>query len=96
MTAGTEIELVTGQSSIKMTAGGDITIKGLNIKVEGGMSVKIEGKMTVDVKAGVALTVKSDVTAEFGGGAMATVKAPMLTLTGDGIAKLGGGITMIG
>ena len=96
LTAGTEIELVTGQSSIKMTAGGDITIKGLNIKVEGGMSVKIEGKMTVDVKAGVALTAKSDVTAEFGGGAMATVKAPMLTLTGDGIAKLGGGITMIG
>lgn len=96
LTAGTEIELVTGQSSIKMTAGGDITIKGLNIKVEGGMSVKIEGKMTVDVKAGVALTVKSDVTAEFGGGAMATVKAPMLTLTGDAIAKLGGAITMIG
>lgn len=104
LTAGTEIELVTGQSSIKMTAAGDITIKGLNVTVEAGMALAMEGKMTVDVKAGitmnvkagVTLNVKSDVMAEFAGGAMTTVKAPMLMLTGDGMAKLAGGITMIG
>lgn len=104
LTAGTEIELVTGQSSIKMTAAGDITIKGLNVTIEAGMALKAEGKLSVDVKsgvvmnikAGVTLDVKSDVMADFSGGAMATVKAPMLMLTGDGMAKLAGGITMIG
>jgi type VI secretion system secreted protein VgrG len=104
LTAGTEIELVTGASSIKMTAAGDITIKGVNVTIEASMALKAEGKMTVDIKAGIAmnlkagvqLNAKSDVMAEFAGGAMATVKAPILMLTGDGMAKLAGGITMIG
>lgn len=104
LTAGSAIELVTGASSIKMTAGGDITIKGLNVTIEASLALKAEGKMTVDIKAGIAmnlkagvtLNAKSDVMAEFAGGAMATVKAPMLMLTGDGLAKLGAGITLIG
>lgn len=104
LTAGTEIELVTGASSIKMTSSGDITIKGVNVtiqasmalKAEGNMSVDVKGGMTVTIQAGISLTAKSDAMAEFSAGAMSTVKAPMLMLTGDGLAKLGGGITMIG
>ena len=88
LTAGTEIELVTGASSITMTAGGDITIKGVN--------VKIEGSVNVEAKAGVGFKASGGATMEVTGGASGTVKAPMLNLTGDGIASLSGGLVKIG
>ena len=102
--AGTEIELVTGQSSIVMKSSGEIQIKGINITINGQQSVKVEGGVqvgikagaTMDVKAGATMTVKSDAMLTVEGGAMATVKAPMLTLQGQGLAKLAAPLVMIG
>ncbi|MEO5829998.1 MAG: type VI secretion system tip protein TssI/VgrG, partial [Rhodanobacter sp.] len=42
LSAGTEIELVTGASSIVMKSDGTIEIKGVNIKITGSASVKVE------------------------------------------------------
>jgi len=96
LTAGTEIQLVTGSSSITMKSDGSIEISGVQISIKGSASVKVDGQATVDVHAGASLSLKSDANAELSGGAMTSVKAPMLTLSGDAMAKLGGGITMIG
>ena len=104
LSAGTEIELVTGASSIVMKSSGDIEIKGVNIKITGSMGVKIEGQVevgikagaTMDVGAGASLKVHSDGMLEAAGGGMATVKAPMLTLKGDAMTQVSGGIIMIG
>lgn len=94
--AGSEIELVTGQSSIVMKSSGEITIKGTNIIIKGQQSVKAEGGMEVDLKAGVKMNIKSDAMLAAEAGAKADLKAPMLTLTGQGIAQLGGGLIKIG
>ena len=94
--AGTEIELVCGASSIKMTSSGDIEIKGVNIKIDGDMQVGLKAGMTMDVGAGVEMKVHSDAMLEVQCSAMTTVKGAVLQLTGSGMAKLGGGITMIG
>lgn len=104
LSAGSEIELVTGQSSIVMKSSGDIEIKGVNIKITGSMGVKIEGQVEVGVKAGAtmelqagaSLKAKSDGMLEASAGGMATVKAPMLTLKGDAMTQVSGGIIMIG
>jgi len=104
LSAGTEIELVTGASSIVMKSDGSIEIKGVNIKVTGSVSVKVEGQAevgvkagaTMDIGAGASLKMHSDAMLEVAGGAMATVKGPMLTLKGDGMAQLSGGVIMIG
>ncbi|GAB3792483.1 type VI secretion system Vgr family protein [Dyella agri] len=94
--AGTEIDLVCGASSITLKASGDIEIKGVNIKITGDATVKVAGQASVDIGAGASVKVHSDAMMNVEGGAMTTVKGPMLQLTGDGMAKLGGGITMIG
>jgi type VI secretion system secreted protein VgrG len=102
--AGTEIELVTGQSSIVMKSSGEIQIKGLNItingqqtiKAEGGMEVAIKAGVKMDLKAGATMTLKSDAMLNAEGGAMATVKAPMLTLQGQGLAKMAAPLITIG
>lgn len=78
--AGTEIQLVTGASSIVMKASGEVEIKGVNIK--------ITGEATVAAKANATMEVSSS--------GMTTVKGSMLSLKGDGMAQLSGGIIMIG
>lgn len=102
--AGSEIELVTGQSSIVMKSSGEIQITGIDITIKGQQSVKVEGGVqvgvkagaTMDVKAGATMTVKSDAMLTVEGGAMATVKAPMLTLQGQALAKLSAPLILIG
>jgi len=102
--AGSEIELVTGQSSIVMKSSGEIQIKGLNItingqqaiKAEGGVQVTVKAGATMDLKAGATMTVKSDAMLNVEGGAMGTVKAPMLQLQGTGLAKMAAPLIMIG
>lgn len=104
LTAGSEIELVTGASSLVMKSDGTIELKGVSIKVTGSVSVKVEGQAEVGIKAGAkmdigagaTLKMHSDAMLEVAGGAMATVKGPMLMLKGDGMAQLSGGIVMIG
>lgn len=78
--AGTEIEFVTGAASITMKSSGEIEIKGVNITISGDASVKVQSAATVEVA----------------GDAMATVKAPTLTLKGEAMVQMSGGIIMIG
>ena len=80
LSAGTEIQLVTGAASIVMKATGEIEIKGVNIK--------INGDATVAAKGGASMEVSSS--------GMTTVKGSMLSLKGEGMALLSGGIIMIG
>ena len=80
LSAGTEIQLVTGASSIVMKSTGEIEIKGVNVKVT--------GEATVVAKANASMEVSS--------GGSTTVKGTMLSLKGDGMAQLSGGIIMIG
>ena len=87
LTAGTEIELVTGAASIVMKSSGAIDIKGVNVSIK-GVSVKIDGDATVAAKAGAS--------AEFSSSGATTVKGTMLSLKGDAMAQLSGGIIMIG
>jgi type VI secretion system secreted protein VgrG len=102
--AGSEIELVTGSSSIVMKSSGEIEIKGVNITITGNSSVKMNGQTsvaiksgaTMDIGAGANMKVKADAMLDMAGGAMTTVKGTKLTLTGDGMAQLSGGIIMIG
>ncbi|WP_426664524.1 type VI secretion system Vgr family protein [Rhodanobacter aciditrophus] len=96
LSAGTQIDLVCGAASITLKSSGDVEIKGVNIKITGDATVKMAGQASVDIGAGASVKVHSDATMSVEGGAMTTVKGPMLQLTGDGMAKLGGGITMIG
>ncbi|HET6433614.1 type VI secretion system Vgr family protein [Dyella sp.] len=102
--AGTEIELVTGASSIVMKSSGDIEIKGLNIKITASMGVKIEGQVevgikagaTMDIGAGASLKAHSDAMLEVAGAAMTTVKGAMTTIKGDAMTQVSGAIIMIG
>jgi type VI secretion system secreted protein VgrG len=87
LSAGTEIELVTGAASIVMKSSGAIDIKGVNVSIK-GVSVKIDGDATVAAKAGAS--------AEFSSSGATTVKGTMLSLKGDAMAQLSGGIIMIG
>jgi len=102
--AGSEIELVTGASSIVMKSSGEIAIKGLDIRiegsnavsVEGGVQVKIKAGATMDIGAGASLKMHSDAMLQVQGGASAEVKAPMLSLSGDALAKLAAALITIG
>jgi len=94
--AGTEIELVTGASSIVMKSDGSITIKGVNITLDGSMKIAAKAGVNMDLGAGVSLKAHSDAQVEVAGGAMTTVKGPMLMLKGDAMAQMSGGIIMIG
>lgn len=102
--AGTEIELVTGASSIVMKSSGEITIKGVKIVVEGSQSVNVEGKVQVNIKAGAmmdigagaSLKMHSDAMLQVQAGAQAEVKAPMLSLSADALAKMAAPLILIG
>jgi type VI secretion system secreted protein VgrG len=94
LTAGDEISLETGQSKIVMKNDGTIQITGDKITISGnskveisGMQVKIAGSNKLDMSSDVQVSVK---------GAKTTVQGTMLELSGDAMAKLKGGVTMIG
>lgn len=80
LSAGTEIQLVTGASSIVMKSSGEIEIKGVNIKINGDATVAAKANASMEVSCSGSTTVKGS----------------MLSLKGDGMAQLSGGIIMIG
>ncbi len=59
----------------------------MNVSIK-GVSVKIDGDATVAAKAGAS--------AEFSSSGATTVKGTMLSLKGDAMAQVSGGIIMIG
>lgn len=93
--AGDEFVVKVGQSKLTMKKNGDITIEGMKLKVTGKNSVKIEGKAKAELKSAqvkIEGQAKTDVK-----GAMTSVQgSAMLDLKASGMAKLKGGITMIG
>ncbi len=109
LTAGDEIKLETGQSKIVMKKNGEIEISGDKITLKGtskieatAMEVKISGDTKVDIKSlevkvsgDTKVDVSSNVQVQIKG-LQTTVKGTMLELTADAMAKLKGGITMIG
>jgi type VI secretion system secreted protein VgrG len=102
--AGSEIELVTGSSSIVMKSSGEIEIKGANITITGNSSVKVNGQTsvaiksgaTMDIGAGASMKVHADAMLDVASSAKTTVKGTQLTLSGDAMAQMSGGIIMIG
>jgi Rhs element Vgr protein len=78
--AGTEIEFVTGASSITMNSSGEIKICGVNIVISGDASVKVQ----------------SDATAEVSGSAMTTVKGAVVSVKGEAMTQIAGGLITIG
>ena len=96
LSAGTEIELVTGASSIVMKSSGEIVIKGMDIKITGSKSVAIDGnmsaKMTSSMEAkvdgGMSVTVKG-MSATFQGDATAALKASGITQVSGALIKIG-------
>jgi type VI secretion system secreted protein VgrG len=70
-----------------MKSSGDIDIKGVSVNIK-GVNVKIDGDATVAAKGGAS--------AELSSSGSTTVKGSMLSLKGDGMAQLSGGIIMIG
>jgi len=94
LTAGDEITLVTGQSKIVMKKDGTIQISGDKITLSGTSKVEING-MEVKIAGSTKLDMSSDVTVQVKG-TKTTVQGTMLELSGDAMAKLKGGVTMIG
>lgn len=102
--AGSQIELVTGSASIVMKSSGEIEIKGSNITISGTSSVKVDGQTSVAVKSGGtmevsatgSLKVKADGMLDVASSAMTTVKGTKLTLSGDALTQVSGGMIMIG
>jgi len=99
---GDEIIIETGQSKIVMKKNGDVTITCMNLEMKASQSVKINGQTQVQVKSldvkvdgqtSVAVTSGVNMKVE---GKMTKVEGVMLDLSGSGIAKLKGGLTMIG
>jgi type VI secretion system secreted protein VgrG len=96
LSAGDQIELVTGASSIVMKSSGDIEIKGMNIKITGSQTVAITGTTSAKMSSSLDATVDGGVavkvtaaTASLEGSATATVK-------GGGMTQIAGAIIMIG
>ncbi|MEO9080416.1 MAG: type VI secretion system tip protein TssI/VgrG [Rhodanobacter sp.] len=88
LSAGDEIELVTGASSIVMKSSGDIQINGLNIKISGDQSVDIAGTTSAKMSSSVEAVVD--------GGVMVKVKGVMATLEGEGTTTVkSGGMTQV-
>jgi type VI secretion system secreted protein VgrG len=94
LTAGDEITLETGQSKIVMKKNGEIKISGDKITLSGTSKVEING-MEVKIAGSTKLDMSSDVTVQVKG-TKTTVQGTMLELSGDAMAKLKGGVTMIG
>jgi type VI secretion system secreted protein VgrG len=94
LTATDQISLTTGQSSIVMKSNGEIQISGDKITLSGTSKVVING-MEVDISGTTKVGVTSNVSVEIKG-TQTKVGGTMLQLSGDAMAQLKGGMTMIG
>jgi type VI secretion system secreted protein VgrG len=103
ITAGDELKITVGQASLVMKKNGDITLKGMKIQVTASNSVTvkannavaIEGKAKVEVK-GAQVKIEGQAQAEMKSAMTKVEGSGILDLKGGGMAKLKGGLTMIG
>lgn len=93
--AGDELSIKVGQASLNMKKNGDVTIKGMKLTFQATNSVTVKGTSKVDINGGqvkIAGSIKTEVKA-----AMTKVEGSgILDLKAGGMAKLKGGVTMIG
>jgi len=97
-----EITLVTGQSKLVMKKDGTVTLECMKLTFKAQQSIEINGQMKVEVKSldvkvngSVGVAIEGGVNAQLKG-TMTKVEGTMLDLNGSGLAKLKGGMTMIG
>lgn len=101
--AGDELSIKVGQASLVMKKNGDVTIKGMNLTFKATNSVTVKATNTVTVKGSAKVDV-SGAQVQIAGQAKTDVKgamtkvegSAMLDLNAGGMAKLKGGVTMIG
>jgi type VI secretion system secreted protein VgrG len=93
--AGDELKITVGQASLTMKKNGDITLKGMKIDIKASNSVSIKGSAKVDVK-GAQVKITGDAQAEVKSAMTKVEGSGILDLKGGGMAKLKGGVTMIG
>ncbi len=109
-TAFDKITFKAGQSQIEMTKAGDITISGVNIKLDAksglklhGMQAEVKADTTLDLKAGTGATLDGGVQTEIKGmtidvkaDVQSSVKGTMVQVSGDAMTQVKGAITMVG
>jgi type VI secretion system secreted protein VgrG len=103
LTAGDQISLTTGQSSLVMKSDGTIQLSGVTITIEGQQSVTVKGNVGVTLQVS-STSVKLDpaqlkLAATMIGidaSAQAQVQGAIVQVTGSGMAQISGGVIMIG
>jgi type VI secretion system secreted protein VgrG len=93
--AGDELKIKVGQSELTMKKNGDVTIKGMKLLFKANNSVTIKGAAKVEVK-GAQVKITGDAKTDVKGPMTKVEGSGILDLKGGGMAKLKGGITMIG
>jgi len=93
--AATQIELVTGDASIVMKSSGEITIKGLSVKLVGEVDLGLQAGATMTINSIANLTLSSEAAMEISSAATVTVETEALMLTGTTLASLTGGALVI-
>ena len=93
--AGDELHIKVGQSTLTMKKNGDITLKGMKLQFKASNSVTIKGAAKVEVK-GAQVKITGDAKTDVKGAMTKVEGSGILDLKGGGMAKLKGGITMIG
>ena len=110
--AGDEFVLIVGKAKLTMKKTGEINIEGMNISIKdsgatkidtdmdigikAGMNTKIEGGMNSELKGGIGTKIAGGVSLDLKGGAMTKLEGAMVDVSASAMAKLKGGITMIG
>lgn len=85
--AGDQLSITVGQAKLVMKKNGQIDLKGMNITVD-GTNLTLKAKASLKAKANAQAEIKGTMTKVEGSG--------ILDLKAGGMAKLKGGITMIG
>ena len=93
--AGDELHIKVGQSTLTMKKNGDITLKGMKLQFTANNSVTIKGAAKVEVK-GAQVKITGDAKTDVKGAMTKVEGSGVLDLKGGGMAKLKGGVTMIG
>lgn len=86
MSAMQALEMEVGGASITMDPM-SITLKAMNVKIEGDIGVEIKGGVSAKMEGGVAAEVKGGVTTD--------IKGTMTNVKGDAMVTVKGGIAMI-
>jgi type VI secretion system VgrG family protein len=101
--AANEIVLKCGQAKMILSKNGDITLKGMNLVVEGSTKVVakapqvlVDGKMKTEIKSGATMKLQSTGQLDLQGLMLQMKASGMAKLEAAAVAKIRGSVTMIG